>query len=203
MTWKNVCKVKEKFKHGFTNGVWSPHAKGYTVSHGYAWLGDHGLKVNWWPLVWNNWNIPKHSIISWLIFQEGLNLKTRLFQIGCCEDDLCLLCGEVPETYAHLTTDCPFSRKIAGLTEAWNGRKFPTINALQTGRQSSMQWKAMTMLMNAFLYTIWYHRNQTRLLQAVTRPEIVASQLEQTVRMRGRSKVGEGLDRAVDCWQAN
>ncbi|XP_074318635.1 uncharacterized protein LOC141655454 [Silene latifolia] len=113
--------VKDKLKDGFAENCWTPNAKGYTVRNGYVRLSSQQPKMDWCPLVWNNWNIPKHSIITWLIMQEGLNIKTRLFQLGYREDNLCLLCGELPETFDHHFHECIYSCKIKEATASWLG----------------------------------------------------------------------------------
>ncbi|XP_074283247.1 uncharacterized protein LOC141607797 [Silene latifolia] len=176
-TWKNICKIKEKLKEGFIENCWMPNEKGYTLKNGYVWLSTQQPKLDWCSLVWNSWNIPKHSIITWLIMQEGLNVKTRLFQFGYCEDNLCLFCGELPETIAHLFYDCIYSCKIREALAVWLGRSFPGLTELRNGRKNSMQWKATPILFNVYLYTIWHQRNNTRIQLSVLRPELVASQV--------------------------
>ncbi|XP_074291935.1 uncharacterized protein LOC141618753 [Silene latifolia] len=86
-TWKSICKVKEKIKDGFIDNVWTPHQKGYTIGDGYDWLMGNYTKQQWFTIVWNDWNIPKASSISWLIMQEGINIKSKLYAYGFCQDD--------------------------------------------------------------------------------------------------------------------
>ncbi|XP_074318629.1 uncharacterized protein LOC141655449 [Silene latifolia] len=81
-TWKTICKVKEKIKQGFNENCWTPHQKGYTISHGYEWLMGPVPTQQWTMLVWNEWNVPKHSFNSWLIMQGGLNTKDKLYAYG-------------------------------------------------------------------------------------------------------------------------
>ncbi|XP_074288782.1 uncharacterized protein LOC141613939 [Silene latifolia] len=199
-TWKNICKTKDKLKEGFVENCWLPDEKGYTLKNGYRWLCTHQPEVDWCSLVWNSWNIPKHSIITWLIMQEGLNLKARLFQFGFYEDNLCLFCGEVPETIAHLFYDCIYSCRIKEALGVWLGRSFPSLIELQNGRRNFIQWKAMTMLFNIYIYTIWHQRNTIRLQQSVLRPELVAAQIEDIAGRRWCSKAGPGLYHRTNGW---
>ncbi|XP_074304992.1 uncharacterized protein LOC141639913 [Silene latifolia] len=175
-TWKNVCKVKEKLKDGFGQNYWLADEHGYTLKNGYKWLCTHQAKVDWYPLVWNSWNIPKHSVITWFIMQEGLNTKAKLYQIGFCEDNLCLICGEQPETINHLFYECHYGCRIRAALAIWMGRVFPTITDLMNGRTGSLQWKAMAMIFNVYLYMIWHQRNFTRLHQSVVpvNPDAIA-----------------------------
>ncbi|XP_074318551.1 uncharacterized protein LOC141655364 [Silene latifolia] len=110
-TWKTIYKVKEKIKNGFIDNCWTPHQKGYTVGNGYEWLMGLLPTQTWTKIVWNEWNVPKHSFNSWLIMQEGLNTKTKLYAYGCCQDDMCILCAKQPETSEHLFNECKFSAK--------------------------------------------------------------------------------------------
>ncbi|XP_074292236.1 uncharacterized protein LOC141619110 [Silene latifolia] len=92
-TWKTICKVKEQLKNGFIDNCWAPHQKGYTIGNGYEWLMGTNPTQDWAKIVWNEWNVPKHSFNSWLIMQEGLNTKVKLFAYGVfVEDDMCVLC---------------------------------------------------------------------------------------------------------------
>ncbi|XP_074321467.1 uncharacterized protein LOC141658052 [Silene latifolia] len=199
-TWKNVCKVKDKLKDGFGENCWLPDENGYRLKNGYKWLCIQQPKVDWCSLVWNSWNIPKHSIITWLIIQEGLNTKAKLFQSGFCEDTLCLICGEQPETITHLFYECHYSCRIKAALAVWMGRVFPTLADLQNGRTGSLQWKAMAMIFNVYLYTIWHQRNIARLHQFVVRPELLAAQIEEIAGRRGCSKAGPAMSNNTNGW---
>ncbi|XP_074317909.1 uncharacterized protein LOC141654182 [Silene latifolia] len=106
--WKNICKVKEKLKDGFIDSIWTMSSKGYTIKGGYDWLCPAHMTLNWSAIVWNNWNIPKHSLTTWLRMHEGMNVKSKLFRFGCCEDDLCILCQRQTEIVEHLFTSCTY-----------------------------------------------------------------------------------------------
>ncbi|XP_074297320.1 uncharacterized protein LOC141628031 [Silene latifolia] len=130
LTWKTICKVKEQLKNGFIDNCWAPHKKGYTIGNGYEWLMGTTPTQHWTKIVWNEWNVPKHSFNSWLIMQGGLNTKAKLFTYGCCQDDLCVLCAEQSETIEHLFTECKFSCQVQKYVDDWIERPFPTDSEL-------------------------------------------------------------------------
>ncbi|XP_074302970.1 uncharacterized protein LOC141637310 [Silene latifolia] len=107
--WKNICKVKDKLKNGYTDSIWTLSPKGYSIKGGYDWLSPAHVNLDWTVIVWNNWNIPKHSMTTWLRMHEGMNVKSKLVRFGCCADDLCVLCQLQPETVEHLFTTCVYT----------------------------------------------------------------------------------------------
>ncbi|XP_074299346.1 uncharacterized protein LOC141630422 [Silene latifolia] len=185
-TWKTICKVKELIKQGFVNNGWAPNQKGYTISQGYEWIQGSAPNQQWTKLVWNEWNVPKHSFISWLIMQNGLNNKAKLFLYGCCEDDLCVLCAEMTETNEHLFTECKFSCQVQKYVEDWIHRPFPTDNELMNVSDRSMKWKALALVLSCYKYTVWHQRNLARTQFSVVRPMIVAERMKQVVQQQIR-----------------
>ncbi|XP_074314178.1 uncharacterized protein LOC141649385 [Silene latifolia] len=185
-TWKTICKVKDLIKQGFTDNQWAPHQKGYTISQGYEWLMGSVPKQQWTKLVWNEWNVPKHSFNSWLIMQGGLNTKAKLFSHGCCEDDLCILCAEKPETSEHLFDECKFSCQVQKHVEEWIDRPFPTDSELLSVPSSSMKWKALTLVLSCYKYTVWHQRNQARTQFSIVRPILIAERMKMVVQQQIR-----------------
>ncbi|XP_074283206.1 uncharacterized protein LOC141607754 [Silene latifolia] len=180
-TWKSICKVKERIKDGFIDNVWAPHQKGYTIGNGYDWLLGNHTKQQWTAIVWNNWNIPKASFISWLIMHEGINIKPKLYAYGCCQDDRCILCDAQSETISHLFTECEYSRKIQKDVEDWIGRSMPTINELLTTNRNNMKWKALAVILTTYRYLIWDQRNHARLELHVMRPSVIVERMKKMV----------------------
>ncbi|XP_074318617.1 uncharacterized protein LOC141655435 [Silene latifolia] len=140
-SWKNVCKVKYLLKDGYVDGTWTAQAHGYSIRGGYDWLVMPHPAQNWTKLVWNNWNTPKHSMITWITLQGRLNIKDKLFKIGCSNDNHCCCCDSMPETNEHLFIYCPYSSRIRGKLEIWLGRPMPAVNEMVAGNTGSIQWK--------------------------------------------------------------
>lgn len=63
---------------------WLKPNRQYTISSGYKWrLGD-GPQKQWWRVVWNTTNIPKHRLISWIIMHGRLLTRVKLDHMGLC-----------------------------------------------------------------------------------------------------------------------
>ncbi|XP_074277540.1 uncharacterized protein LOC141601169 [Silene latifolia] len=187
-TWKSICKVKGRIKDGFIDSVWAPHPKGYTIGNGYDWLLGNHTKQQWNAIVWNNWNIPKASFISWLIMQEGINIKSKLYAYGFCQDDRCILCDAQSETISHLFIECEFSRKIQKYVEDWIGRPMPTINELLATNRNNMKWKALAVILTTYRYLIWDQRNHARIELHVMRPSVVVERMKKMVQLHIRRR---------------
>ncbi|XP_074277484.1 uncharacterized protein LOC141601115 [Silene latifolia] len=191
--WKQICEVKEKLKDGFVDGVWLFHPKGYSIRRGYEWLKPIQAPQPWQSIVWNNWNIPKHSLISWLMLQGGMNTKAKLHNFGYCSDDRCILCESMPETIDHLFSSCVYSCKVKQLLENWIGTNLLTVSHLAASVTNSVQWKAMAVILNAYHYAIWAQRNNARVNYYLLRPEGLVKQIEEAVRGRIKLKLGHEL----------
>ncbi|XP_074299886.1 uncharacterized protein LOC141631065 [Silene latifolia] len=55
--------------------------QGYSIRRGYDWLRTSQPAKAWASIVCNNWNILKHSIITWITMNEGLNVKEKLRKV--------------------------------------------------------------------------------------------------------------------------
>ncbi|XP_074292067.1 uncharacterized protein LOC141618905 [Silene latifolia] len=164
-SWKNVCKVKELLKDGFTDDTWTAQTHGYSIRGGYYWLVMPHPILDWTKMVWNSWNTPKHSMITWITLHGGLNIKDK------------------------------FSR-IRGKLESWLGRPMPNVNDMVAGNTGSIQWKIMAVVMNAYCYNVWLQRNNARINNFITRPEIVAKRIEEEAMRRIKFKAGPSTDQA-------
>ncbi|XP_074277710.1 uncharacterized protein LOC141601336 [Silene latifolia] len=188
--WKSICKVKEKLKEGFVNGSWDHHPKGYTIRSGYDWLCSEQNAADWSPVVWNNWNVPKHSIVTWLMMHNGMNVKEKLFKYGCCADDLCVMCESQTETVHHVFSECVYSCRIKAQLSQWFGGPVPDTLQLAMVYQKSVLWKARVACLTAYHYHIWFQRNNARLNSCLVHPEVVARRIGEEVSRRVTAKLG-------------
>ncbi|XP_074283433.1 uncharacterized protein LOC141607982 [Silene latifolia] len=46
-SWKNICKVKNLMKAGYTDGHWTADPRGYSIRNGYEWLRMQQPKQDW------------------------------------------------------------------------------------------------------------------------------------------------------------
>ncbi|XP_074302965.1 uncharacterized protein LOC141637305 [Silene latifolia] len=168
---------------------WTPHSKGYTISNGYNWLNGTSPRQNWAPIVWNDWNVPKHSLNSWLILQEGINTRMKLFAYGVSQDDRCSICEAHTETIDHIFNRCDYSCRIQKYIEDWIVRAFPTINELIHTNHNSMKWKALAMIITTYRYMIWRQRNRARVELTLMRPEKLAAEMKMMMQLQVRRRV--------------
>lgn len=187
-TWKTICKVKEKLKHGFVDNSWAPHPKGYTIGNGYHWLMGNHTDKQWSKIVWSDWNVPKHSIISWLIMQEAINIKSKLYAYGVCADDRCMLCDAHSETIEHLFNTCAFSIMTQKWIEDWIGRSVPTINELLIANHNKIKWKTLALILTTYWYHVWAQRNRTRHENSVEQPLRVAERMKKLILLQIQRK---------------
>ncbi|XP_074301011.1 uncharacterized protein LOC141632358 [Silene latifolia] len=183
--WKNICKIKDKLKTGYANGSWIVSPKGYSIRSGYDWLSPDHIHLDWPAIVWSNWNIPKHSMTTWLRMQEGMNVKSKLVRFGCCPDD------------RALSVD---SDQTKWSISKWYGGGFPTVTDLIATQKDSIQWKVRVAMFNAVTYSIWYQRNNARVNDVLMRPEFVAARIEEDVKRRVKVKCGNVADQPGCGW---
>ncbi|XP_074292529.1 uncharacterized protein LOC141619413 [Silene latifolia] len=135
-SWKSICKVKEMMKSGYQNGHWAANLKGYSIREGYAWLTNKHPKKDWVQLVWNDWNLPKHALISWLVMNQGLNIKAKLFQFGCCPDNRCCILDAYTSSGrsagARLKLHTHYLLWSACFYHIWNQRNNSRVNMILT-----------------------------------------------------------------------
>ncbi|XP_074301610.1 uncharacterized protein LOC141633013 [Silene latifolia] len=173
------------------------HPKGYTIRSGYDWLCSEQAAAVWSPVVWSNWNVPKHSIITWLMMHNGMNVKEKLFKFACCADDLCMMCEAQTETVKHVFSDCMYSCRIKDQLSQWFGGNVPDTIHLATAYQKSVLWKARAACLTAYHYHVWYQRNNARINFCLLRPELVARKIEEEVTRRIKTKLG-GANVSID-----
>lgn len=45
---------------------------------------------------------PKHSFVGWLVSLDKIRTKVRLLKADICDDDICILCGQMAESTQQL-----------------------------------------------------------------------------------------------------
>ncbi|XP_074277980.1 uncharacterized protein LOC141601585 [Silene latifolia] len=166
-TWRMIYKVKNMLTPGYVNNLWSDGNGVYTIKAGYQWLQGSIIKVAWHPLVWNSFNMPKHSFITWLCVKQRLLTKDRLQAFGISNDGLCEMCKDCAETHLHLFYQCPFSSSCWKLLKNLLGVQLPGQDIVNW----CVKWRCKSLLKKhivfaavaAVLYSIWQCRNLCRL----------------------------------------
>ncbi|XP_074298597.1 uncharacterized protein LOC141629507 [Silene latifolia] len=173
---------------------WVIQPAGYTPAGCYKWLRDNRPTIPWHKVIWNVWVVPKHQFLGWLVAQAALNTIDKLVQYGMQVDDKCLLCGQSEESLSHLFFECQYSRRVLMAIQQLRGCQFPKANSIDrcaTRGGSKIQQGVQAALTLGAIYNVWYQRNKCRVDRVVMRPEHVADEIVQAVkiRIRGREKL--------------
>ncbi|XP_074271234.1 uncharacterized protein LOC141595163 [Silene latifolia] len=181
-----ICKVKNLLKAGYVNNKWSTGNGVYTIKAGYQWLQGTLPKVAWYPLVWNRFNVPKHSFIAWLCVRQRLLTKDKLQAFVVVNDGLCELCKIGDETHMHLFYHCPFSSSCWQLLKDWLNVPLPGQDIINW----CVKWRCRSLLKKhvvfavvvVVLYSIWQCKNLCRLEQWVKAPIVVVQEVQSSVK---------------------
>ncbi|XP_074306147.1 uncharacterized protein LOC141641381 [Silene latifolia] len=183
--WRNICKIKDLMNSGFVGGHWQSDARGYSIQSGYYWLqGPHPL-VQWHNIVWAHWNIPKHSLVGWMVKQQGLQLRDKLFQLQICDSSSCVNCEQATEIHEHLFGSCVYSSQIIEGVEHWLCRRITGSNLNCT----KLQKLVARMALMATWYCIWKYRNECRLSLTLATPRKVIQEIQSIVKARILQKI--------------
>ncbi|XP_074304625.1 uncharacterized protein LOC141639376 [Silene latifolia] len=172
--WRNICRVKGLLESGFQNSSWIATPGSYSVGAGYQWLQGSHPHVQWYKDVWDTWILPKHSFIGWLIQKKALNTRAKLYQLGFCMSDRCILCEVGEETHEHLFGDCVYSTQVFDCIEQWLCLR---LNGPMT-HYSKLQRKTCRMVRMAVCYIMWTERNNCRMELQLRRHEHLVTALK-------------------------
>ncbi|XP_074290129.1 uncharacterized protein LOC141616868 [Silene latifolia] len=185
--WRKVCQVRDIIKAGFVDEFWSIGNGDYAVSGCYNWLREKRMQMEWYKSIWNTIAPPKHSFMAWLIANQALRLKDRLFCYNVASDDLCCICAFNPETHEHLFQECLYAQQVLKIVLCRLGTHLQGCDILKQiarRRWTSGRKHVTTTAILAVWYMIWMQRNSARLTYQVTSPWVLAEQILNSVRSR-------------------
>ncbi|XP_074267269.1 uncharacterized protein LOC141590593 [Silene latifolia] len=175
--WKKVCQVRDIIKQDYlTDGIEDI----YTVKGCYNWLRDRNDEVTWYKSVWCTLAAPKHAFIAWLVSQQALRMKDRLYVYNVVADNLCCLCAMAIESHTHVFQDCPYTLQVMNLVTTSLGASFSSGNVLQQikrRRWSSLRKNVTTAAIIAVWYYVWMQRNEAWIHHRLSCPSMVARQI--------------------------
>ncbi|XP_074288537.1 uncharacterized protein LOC141613692 [Silene latifolia] len=177
--WRNICKVRAMLAAGFQGTKWLASPTGYTLASGYQWMQGTHSPVPWFKDVWDGWAIPKHSLIGWLIKHEALNTRAKLYSLGLCDTNRCVLCEREEEEHGHLFGTCDYSSRIVALLEDWLHVTLGTATGI-----SKVQKKVYRLIILACWYAVWMERNKCRIELKLRRPGAVAEEIKTIMKSR-------------------
>ncbi|XP_074300566.1 uncharacterized protein LOC141631843 [Silene latifolia] len=200
--WKAICKTRDSFLNGYSQGVWLADMRGYSVESGYDWIRLKETKVGWAKLIWNHVALPKHSFVNWLIMRNAPNTKEKLHRLGISSDDLCCICQAGSETVTHLFQQCQYYREILLLVCNWLKITEPQGNCIiWTGRRkwTQVQQDVCVSVFMAATYVVWHQRNSARFEGVILRPTALFVQCKNLMKIRllnqlSRVKVSKDRD---------
>ncbi|XP_074296850.1 uncharacterized protein LOC141627506 [Silene latifolia] len=175
----NIATVEKPGNH------WMSDARGYSINSGYQWLQKPHPPVPWYKDVWDNWNIPKQSVIGWLIQRKALNTRVKLFQLGISDTNSCVLCELGPETHAYIFFDCDYSILVVTSIDHW--LQMSLKNA--PGRCSTVRRKVWRVVRLSCWYMLWTERNKCRIDMKIRRPDLLVSEIQRLAQERIRHKL--------------
>ncbi|XP_074283467.1 uncharacterized protein LOC141608016 [Silene latifolia] len=185
--WRKMCHVKNTIKNGFLDDIGTGE---YTVKGCYNWLRERNEELNWYNSVWYPTAAPKHSFIAWLIANQALRLKDRLFSYNVVPDNLCCICALATESHIHLFQECLYTKQVLQKVDAELGAHLGPSNQLQQikrRRWSRMRKVVTTAAIIAAWYTVWLQRNDAWLNHRLLSPSVVARQIIASLRNRLRT----------------
>ncbi|XP_074265715.1 uncharacterized protein LOC141588160 [Silene latifolia] len=183
--WRNICKVKGLMSTGYVNNHWDHDPKFYSLKSGYGMFQGGRPSIGWHKDVWDICCVPKHSIISWLVHDDALNTREKLFRLKICDRNQCVLCENGVETHQHLFHGCNYGEQIKIQLDQWLQFKFNT----HCMELSELQVKVCKMVIVGFWYRLWLERNSCRIDQQLTYPERIVQELKRMIHARIKLEV--------------
>ncbi|KAL9683512.1 hypothetical protein QQ045_015334 [Rhodiola kirilowii] len=103
-----------------TNNIarWRGHGEGFEVKDTYNTLIEHKALVEWYKLVWNDFNAPRDSLNAWLVVQNKLMTRDRMSHWGFLGAKTCVLCETMDESRDHLYFMCSFTKELLGAPDS-------------------------------------------------------------------------------------
>jgi hypothetical protein len=101
---------------------WSASKNGmYSCSNTWDVIRVKHQLVDWWPLVWFQFFIPKQAFVAWLAMRDALSTRRKLLCWGFLGDVKCIFCKFGVEDRDHLFFSCGFSGRIwKHVMEIWS-----------------------------------------------------------------------------------
>ena len=84
----------------------------FTLKDVWNAIRESFLVVNWYELIWHQDNIPRCSMILWIVCHDRLRTKDRLLKWCIIDNSTCVLCGFNEEKRNHLFFYCSFSAMV-------------------------------------------------------------------------------------------
>ncbi|XP_074291091.1 uncharacterized protein LOC141617853 [Silene latifolia] len=184
--WRRVCRVKQDLVAAYINGTWDIQGVGFTTARCYQWLMGSRPKVSWDGVIWNEWVIPKHQFMGWLYAHGAFKTKDKLIRYGVDIDDRCWLCGQASEDSDHLFFGCDYSLRVVQHLQQKTGLQLPVVSVLDCCVQdigTKLQRGVKAGMVLGAIYHVWHHRNKCRNEGILLRPQKVAANIVEDMKL--------------------
>ena len=160
-TWRKLISIVKDVKDQFQQQQPSK----YSIAIGYKLFSEDQRKVQWDRQVWNRWNYPKHSFISWLAVQDRLATRERVSRFTQLTDICCVFCKYTVETVEHLFFRCRWVHEGLRSLQQWlnwatKGEDLRSIfKECQRSKLSKFRQQVILVGISALVYSVWKARN--------------------------------------------
>ncbi|CAI9108452.1 OLC1v1008041C1 [Oldenlandia corymbosa var. corymbosa] len=188
-----AVKQEDRMKDVLVQGKWIGISSGaYTTKSGYMWLRGEGMRMQEAGMIWNKYNIRKHSFILWLVMRGRLLTSDRLQKLNIISQPvLCVLCSAKEESLDHLFLQCQFSKELLQNLRRWIGCPVipDKISVWKTRLRNIWQkckckQRVLFSLLAAAIYQIWKVRNEVQHGQKLMEIGVVEEQIRQMLKWR-------------------
>ena len=92
--------------------TWKYTENTYCVAKVWNEIRQKENKVSWHRLLWSNFAIPRHAVITWMALLNRLPTFDKMVSWGLNVSGTCRLCQQAMETRDHLFFGCSYSREV-------------------------------------------------------------------------------------------
>ncbi|XP_074305624.1 uncharacterized protein LOC141640844 [Silene latifolia] len=189
--------------NAYVEDQWTRDRNGFTIRRCYEWLRHRATSQSWAPALWNSWNVPKHSLITWISMNNGLNIRAKLYSYGYCQEQMCCICENSVETQEHLFFQCDYSKRVLQEIKQWSGfHVYVTMAEIGvTGKNvKGLKQRVHCLIWSSCHYHIWFERNNARLNAVLFSPTKLDDRIIVETKARIRSKIGSSISNQERSW---
>ncbi|XP_074297848.1 uncharacterized protein LOC141628638 [Silene latifolia] len=139
------------------------------------------VKVTWYKVAWNRYNMPKWNFIMWLRQHQRLLTLDKMRKMGLDVPSIYYICGLEPEDHDHQFQHCCFAKTCYQLLADWlhvSTYVLCSCDSLLKFRRSMFIRQICMAAVMGVSYGIWRSRNWCRLEGYVIRPVKLITQAQ-------------------------
>ncbi|GJV03652.1 RNA-directed DNA polymerase, eukaryota, reverse transcriptase zinc-binding domain protein [Tanacetum coccineum] len=159
------------------------------LEQGLLW-SYYGAKMEWYPVIWYNMSIPKHTFVVWMALQNKLMTQENIAKWKDDDGMKCSLCQCCMDSIEHLFFMCPYTNAVWGeiqkmlnvqLSYVWH----IIVDELIGLPNNKNVWSIVRRLVfGAAVYFIWQERNRRMFQNEKREVKNVVEIIKETVRLK-------------------